>query len=359
MTIENNKPCPIWGANFQARVRRIRSTQLCHVDSPRAGGAFIVSCDVVEDELERLSAEQKARLTTWLVDQRILGNESPEITTEVAEYARKRPPAPAHERADRLLRFLAKQSERVGDEVHLQLSSRVAEKVRQFGATDMNEDALLALRRSDSAAAWSDSTTFGEIRYLLDFLQRRAWLVVEKRRLHVWERFDAQHHVVNVTVDGHSRIADQVTNVDSSQAFVAMWFDESLDSVYEQAIEPAIKDAGYSALRIDRKPDVDKIDDEIIAEIRRSRFVVADFTHGDKGARGGVYFEAGFAYGLGKPVIYTCRNDMVDELHFDTRQYAHILWETENTAQLRADLRNRIVARIGEGPGVGGGHSTD
>ena len=47
---------------------------------------------------------------------------------------------------------------------------------------------------------------------------------------------------------------------------------------------------------------MDKIDDEIIGEIRRSRFLVADFTHGDKGARGSVYYEAGFAYGLGLPV---------------------------------------------------------
>ena len=113
-----------------------------------------------------------------------------------------------------------------------------------------------------------------------------------------------------------------------------------------QDADPTPSFGGFG-LRIDRKPDVDKIDDEIIAEIRRSRFLVADFTHGDKGARGGVYYEAGFAYGLGKPVIYTCRADMVDYLHFDTRQYAHILWETPE--ELREGLKNKIVARIGEG----------
>ena len=133
-----------------------------------------------------------------------------------------------------------------------------------------------------------------------------------------------------------------------------MWFDKSMEEVYERGIRPAIEEAGYSPLRIDDKPDLDKIDDDIIAEIRRSRFVVADFTHGCDGARGGVYFEAGFAYGLDIPVIYTCRNDMVDNLHFDTRQYAHIVWEMEELDQLRAELRNRILARIGEGPGVNG-----
>ena len=101
-------------------------------------------------------------------------------------------------------------------------------------------------------------------------------------------------------------------------------------------------------MRIDRKADVNKIDDEIIAEIRRSRFLVADFTHGEDGARGGVYFEAGFAYGLGLPVIYSCRADMVEQLHFDTRQYYHIVWESPE--ELRDGLAQRIEALIGAGP---------
>jgi hypothetical protein len=45
-----------------------------------------------------------------------------------------------------------------------------------------------------------------------------------------------------------------------------------------------------------------------MAEIRRSRFVVADYT----GQRNGVYFEAGFGLGLGLVVIPTCRADEVD-----------------------------------------------
>ena len=59
-----------------------------------------------------------------------------------------------------------------------------------------------------------------------------------------------------------------------------MWFDESMNDAYENGIEPGIRDAGYEALRIDRKEHSNKIDDEIIEEIRRSRFVVADLTHG-------------------------------------------------------------------------------
>ena len=83
-----------------------------------------------------------------------------------------------------------------------------------------------------------------------------------------------------------------------------MWLDESMGQVWNDAIKPGIEKAGYEAVRIDRKEHVNKIDDEIIAELWRARFVVADFTHGADGARGGVYYEAGFAHGRGVTVIF-------------------------------------------------------
>ena len=127
---------------------------------------------------------------------------------------------------------------------------------------------------------------------------------------------------VKVTIKGYSHISDVAVSRDLSQAFVAMWFSDEMKEPYEKGIRPAIEQLGYKPLKIDDKPDVDKIDDEIIGEIRRSRFLVADFIHGAQGARGGVYYEAGFAYGLGLPVIRSCRRDIIDhnELHFDVRQ---------------------------------------
>ena len=126
--------------------------------------------------------------------------------------------------------------------------------------------------------------------------------------------------------------------------------ERQMDEVYRDGIEPGIMDAGYRALKINREEYIDKIDDQIVAEIRRSRFLVADFTQDKRGARGGVYYEAGFAYGLGIPVIYTCREDLVRCLHLDTRQYNHILWKT--SAELRESLRNRIRRVMGDGPEI-------
>ena len=95
------------------------------------------------------------------------------------------------------------------------------------------------------------------------------------------------------------------------------------------------------------RESIGKIDDEIIREIRRSRFMVADFTQGDDGNRGSVYYEGGFARGLGLPVISTCREDQLPMLAFDTRQYVHISWK--DLVVLRRQLANRIGAVIGEG----------
>ena len=129
-----------------------------------------------------------------------------------------------------------------------------------------------------------------------------------------------------------------------------MWFDPSMNSVCEEGIEPAIREAGFKPFRIDRKEHINKIEDEIIAEIRRSRFVVADFTHDDKGARGSVYWEAGFAHGLNLPVFHTCREDCMKTLHFDTAHFRHIVWN--NPQDLRTQLRNSIGAVIGQGPEI-------
>ena len=127
---------------------------------------------------------------------------------------------------------------------------------------------------------------------------------------------------------------------DSKQCFVAMSFDPRLNDVYRQGIEKAIEDAGFEARRIDKEDHNNKICDEIIAKIRKSKFIVADFTQ----QKQGVYFEAGFAMGLDIPVIWLCRKDDIDNLHFDTRQYNHILWE--DSKDLYTKLYNRIKATI-------------
>jgi len=140
-----------------------------------------------------------------------------------------------------------------------------------------------------------------------------------------------------ITIDGWEIINKlKTTDIDSKNGFVAMWFHPDMDECYSKGIEPAVKNAGYNPVRMDTEEFNSKICDEITAEIRRCKFLVADVS----GQRNGVYFEAGFAKGLGKPVIFTVRKEDKDKLHFDTRQYNHIIYKSP------ADLKERLYDRI-------------
>ncbi len=145
-----------------------------------------------------------------------------------------------------------------------------------------------------------------------------------------------------ITAAGWEHLEKDETNLASkTQGFVAMSFDETLLPVYENAIAPAIESTGYRPCRVDSKPHLERIDAKIIAEIKNSRFIVADVTQ----QKAGVHHEAGFAHGLGIPVIWCVKHDDLDNVHFDTRQYNHILWKTED--ELKMKLRDVILATIG------------
>lgn len=125
------------------------------------------------------------------------------------------------------------------------------------------------------------------------------------------------------------------------QAFIAMWFDKTTEEIFTKGIQPAVEsDNIIKAIRVDFVEHNNKICDQIIAEIKKSKYLIADFS----GNRGGVYFEAGFAQGLGIPVIWIVQEDWVKELHFDTRQYNHIVYN--NYEDLYKKLKARIDATI-------------
>jgi hypothetical protein len=128
----------------------------------------------------------------------------------------------------------------------------------------------------------------------------------------------------------------------SAQGFVAMWFDETLQDAWVNGFYPGIRAAGFRPLRLYNEDYVGGITDEIMAQIRRSRFVVADYTS----QRNSVYFEAGFA--LGVIVIPTCRADEIPNLHFDIRHLNTLPWNTP--AELADGLDRRIRAVVGAGP---------
>jgi hypothetical protein len=144
---------------------------------------------------------------------------------------------------------------------------------------------------------------------------------------------------LQISEKGWIRIESLSKGLDSSQVFVAMWFDASMDEAFE-SIKKSCLDVNLSAFRIDRKQFNSEISGEILYEINRSRFMIADVT----GQRPGVYFEAGYAMGKGKPVIWSCRTDEIEKVHFDTRQYNHVVWH--DCDELYLKIRDRIRGTI-------------
>ena len=183
---------------------------------------------------------------------------------------------------------------------------------------------------------------------------------------------------ISITVKGYQRLREIMKpGKDSKQCFVAMRFSPEMDEVYEKAIKSAIEftekgesSPRFEAIKIDSVEHTNDINDEIIAQIRRSMFMVCDLT----GYRGGVYFEAGFAYGLGLEIIYTCREDWCKEqvlkdadnnevfflfddkknkieikkegVHFDLAHRNRIEWSPDNLEDFRIKLENRIKAVV-------------
>jgi len=143
-----------------------------------------------------------------------------------------------------------------------------------------------------------------------------------------------------LSLAGWKRLEDLHKTFQSSQAFVAMSFHPSLDDAWKNGFKPALEQCQFLPIRVDLQEHNEKICDRIVAEIRKSALVVADFT----GQRGGVYFEAGFAMGLGRHVIWSCQDDDIQNLHFDTRQYNHIVWK--DSGDLLIKLVNRIQATL-------------
>ena len=122
---------------------------------------------------------------------------------------------------------------------------------------------------------------------------------------------------------------------------MALKFDDDLlIAMVREHISPAVQATGFELINLQDNEKAGLIDDRIRVEIRRSRFLLADLTHHSNGA----YWEAGFAEGLGKPVIYLCRRDVFEEssTHFDTNHHLTIAW-ADDTIQ---DDMERLKATI-------------
>ncbi len=231
-----------------------------------------------------------------------------ELDIDNIDYVASRAPA-RHDVAEKLLRLLR----------------RIA------GRSDVPGDKAIFYPNRDYPLCYAKNAD--ELAYYIYCIEQAKWAEVVHGG--AWD--------ITLTPAGW-QAAKGVPNAESHTAFVAMWFHPGMHVVYDEGIKLGVEQAGYKPVRVDREQYLNKVDDKIIASLREARFAVADFT----GNRGGVYYEAGFAAGLGIPVIYTCCKPRIKKVHFDTRQYNHLGWMTPD--ELREQLRDRILATVGRGP---------
>jgi hypothetical protein len=153
----------------------------------------------------------------------------------------------------------------------------------------------------------------------------------------------------SLTMEGHdeSRRLREQRRVFGKRGFMALGFgDPEIDNLVDNYYAPAAKAAGFELRRLTDDQPAGLIDDQLRIRIRTAWFMVADITHGNRGA----YWEAGYAEGLGRPVIYSCEKSIFDGLegservHFDTSHLVTVLWERGKEAAAGKKLKDHIRA---------------
>ena len=232
------------------------------------------------------------------------------ITANVLEAIRSsaKLPNPAVQAAN-LIRF-------VGDHV-----SRSGEPVTSMPMNEMDYHHAI-IGALDSGAIMRLTKELIERKLLTDEYFRDSSFVNVTLSLDGWERYEAEKR----------------GGFDGNYGFIAMQFDDAdLNDFVAKVIKPEVKNAtGCDLVTLHDVATAGVIDNIMRVKIRDAKFVIADLTHDNRGA----YWEAGYAEGLGKPVIYICETTKFDEkkTHFDTNHCTTVPWSREDDAGFRERL---------------------
>ena len=182
--------CRIWSTPAKVAPYDARSKE--HIDSPRAGGKYDIHQSGMS-ELTNCDDRQKARLTTWLIDQRRLGVEKPIIDRTAIAGVLLTSNLPVHERVDRLLGYIGNESQHVGEEVPFNIET---EALLYPNMIDL-DDQTTGYWRNMKARAYSESIGVEELGYMVRYAKDQGW--IEYRQ-------GGTAYVV--TVDGYGRLAE-------------------------------------------------------------------------------------------------------------------------------------------------------
>ena len=314
----------IWVTDDAIADAEEQSRDIYHFYSHRIRGDYRITArarSILDDASKQLKNDEqverlKARLATRLINRISQGEDIPLIDTSAIDRVVENSHAlPVSKRVQGLLRLITRPEFPIYETLHFAESKDVYE----------------------AALGWSESISFNEIASFFDHLAQDNLIKLDY--------VDGPGCLVLVNVKAYEAIEQDTANSNSNRVFVAMWFNENTNALWTK-IEDVVSDCGYEPIRIDNQAFDSLIDDEIAANIRTSKFVVADLTHGDDGVRGSVYYEVGFARGLDKRVIHTIRADQLRDgrVAFDLDHYPFVTWMLNDLDTFGDLLKFRIEA---------------
>jgi len=124
--------------------------------------------------------------------------------------------------------------------------------------------------------------------------------------------------------------------IEHGYAFIAMQMDPEDHTLVDilEAVKEAASKCGVRAERIDEPQSNERITDRIIESIQRAEYVIVDLSK----SRPNVFFEAGYAHGLGKIPIYFAKYGT--KLEFDLKDYPVLFFR--NLKELKGIIEKRI-----------------
>jgi hypothetical protein len=305
--------CPICGS-ASATIQN-HPTKDAHVVDCAHCGAFSVSGSLVSCLSGYLNNPDAAPKLSHVIRKAHEAGQQFLLDTYACEAILKNPLPRPREQADLLVQWLATNSPGPGEPINLDYKNHAA------------------IAGAKSANGFS---------MLIEHLKGTGLIAVQHEKVLAGNAFTN----VALTIAGWDHYETlRLGGTTYRKAFMAMKFgDAELDKLFTNVLKPAAKRAGFDLRKLDEQPKAGLIDDRMRVEIRASDFVVADLTHDNPGA----YWEAGYAEGLGKPVIYTCKKSKFNEkpTHFDTNHHLTIFWDCAALEKTGDDLSATIRATL-------------
>ena len=322
--------CPICGQKSFSTFEKISDIAYCtncHSNSKKSI-CFLWQKGIDQEELDRLGAYifhnsiDSGFICYGDKEYKILKDKNFEDIVQLSkEMVDAWYPRTFAQKIDYILLYLQKHQKMIGDDVNINIGD--ARRVFFVELKDVIDSEVYLNIESQTE-------------YYLDYLHKEGYLDYKKCYQSPWV-YIYSNISIKLLPKALARVDElQKTYSDTKQVFIAMSFDKSLDKANE-AIQKAILDNGYIPRRMDEYAHNNQIVPEMLYQIRQSKFVVADLTRHNNGA----YYEAGYASGIGKEVILTCKRDSFEsDSHFDVKQQATVIWENED------DLRDKLTTWI-------------